>query len=220
MSKIKKTQKIVKPKTPSPQVLQVVRDYIPRKGEAKQLVIVEAAIKCLGKDGILRLSYDQLSSMTQMRRSHINYYFPSFDHLIESCFKYITASLQEATVQALSLKPTGKKTPLMVYVETTLEWFNKNQDHFNVLLLISHLTTCDPRYRDIYQTVKKVAEARVVNLLRDSGVVGTNRELEVSAARIRNYLIGEMVDYFSCVRHETFSACLSRVRKGVGQLIT
>lgn len=181
-----------------------------RKGDLRRLEIVEAAIQCIAREGIARFSYEQLSEITGLKRSHINYYFPSLESLIEATFSHVIAHGQALTTKGLAAG-AGRKDLFKVYIEATLGWFREHPSHVSTMLLFAHFSTFDPRCRELNVVAKKFGEERLYSLIRELKPKASKEDIQVWATSVRNLIIGEAIDYFACTPLASYPALIKRV---------
>jgi AcrR family transcriptional regulator len=196
-----------------------IAEFVPRKGDLMRTKIIQATLQSLGSDGVMRLGYERLCKVTGLSRSHINYYFPSLEALIEECFKYVIAFGQEHRSAAFTQPDQMRRRSLLIYIDATLAWFHTHPSHMSVLTLFAHLSNSDPHCRDLYEVVKRSAEARIGQFLKEFKPQMKPEARHAKAVSLRNYLMGELLDRHSCPRDESFENFSKRVHRHIKNFI-
>jgi DNA-binding transcriptional regulator YbjK len=72
-----------------------------RKSDARKKAIVDATIDCIAQNGVQELSAFAIGKRTKMRRSHIAYYFPNLDKMVEAAILQVVETGQRFTIAAM-----------------------------------------------------------------------------------------------------------------------
>jgi AcrR family transcriptional regulator len=173
-----------------------ILEFKPRKADLRRMAILDAVIDCIAREGIHNLTAQAVGRRAKMRRSHITYYFPNQESMIEAAIQFVTATGQEITV-AYVAAATDAVSRLEAMVHATFAWFERHPRHASVMLLLHYYGSCLPRYRKLTSQIRTAGENRLESILR-SGPARKNapsaRDLSIV---MRAYLAGSIINIFT-----------------------
>ncbi|WP_071795269.1 TetR/AcrR family transcriptional regulator [Natronohydrobacter thiooxidans] len=82
--------------------------------ELRRPEIVQAAIRTIGKNGLLMVSYDQIARETDMSRQLIRHYFPDTEVLMVAICDALAASYRECLMKGIIKANTAKRLKLFL----------------------------------------------------------------------------------------------------------
>ena len=78
-------------------------------GEVRRRSIIEASIRCFGRDGYSATSLDTVAKAVGVRKQTLLYYFPTKDALLEACLSAAGERLAQALIDALEGRETTEQ---------------------------------------------------------------------------------------------------------------
>src|SRR4051812_15789599 len=122
-----------------------ILEFKPRKADLRRMAILDAVIDCIAEKGILNLTAQEVGRQAKMRRSHVTYYFPNQDKMLEAAIKFVVSTGQEITVAYVTAAQTPRAR-LEAMVQATFVWLERYPKHASVMLLLHYYGSCDSRY--------------------------------------------------------------------------
>lgn len=175
-----------------------ILEFRPRKADLRRMAILDAVIDCIAEKGILALTAQEVGRLAKMRRSHVTYYFPNQDTMVEAAIKFVVSTGQEITIAhvAAAKEPEAQ---LKAMVRATFTWFERHPKHAAVMLLLHYYGTCDKRYRKLNTQIRTAGENRLEAILRGRPAkkakgLPSARDLSVA---LRAFLAGSLNNIFS-----------------------
>jgi AcrR family transcriptional regulator len=138
----------------------------PGKGELRRQRVLEAAIQVLAEKGLGQLSHESVGKKLGMRRSHVAYYFPTIDSIIECSAKYVAGTAQGVTVERVESadRPAAK---LAAWVEGNFVWAREYPAHAAFMMHFYSLCTHVKTFRELHLRLRETGRVRVLALLRE-----------------------------------------------------
>ncbi|MGK5089642.1 TetR family transcriptional regulator [Bdellovibrionota bacterium FG-2] len=167
----------------------------PRKGDLKRYAIIEAAIHSFAKDGIENTSFDSIGARLKIGRSHVAYYYPTRDEILEAVIQFITATAQNVIIERLT-GTSNWREQLSAYVEGNFIWGEKYPEHAEVMLLFQYLCTHNKRWRDLHAKIRESGRKRIKSLLL-SGIDSRelpNIDVEQWSEMIQSWVTGGLIE--------------------------
>jgi AcrR family transcriptional regulator len=182
-----------------------ILEFKPRKSDMRKVTILESVLDCIANDGIDNTTAQLVGKKAKMRRSHVAYYFPDRDAMIEAALKFVVSTGQEITVAYLT-PATNPRDSLIRYVEGTFAWLERHPRHASVVILLHYYGVCIPKYRKFHSQIRRTSESRIEAILQDAPAkkgLGKAQTKRVSRT-IRSILVGSLVVYFSTEREQEY----------------
>lgn len=193
--------------------------FRPAKGDSRRVAILEAAMECLAKDGILGLTIQAVAARLKMRRSHVVYYYSTAEEIVADLLGMILSIGQDITVAHLSSVKNPEKR-LDAYVEATFLWFRMHPHHAGVLFLSCHFAALGTPHRKWLSVMKVCAEARICDILRSQP--GTRRKSPAWIARrasdLRGLVMGNLLNHFTSGPSGSYNALEAQTIAAVREL--
>jgi TetR/AcrR family fatty acid metabolism transcriptional regulator len=184
----------MKPKAPTR--LQTPSPSSPR--DNRRLKIVEAVVDCIAEEGIENLSAFAIAKRTMMQRSHITYYFPNQEALIQGAIELIIGVGLQFTLGYLESEstPEGK---LKAWVDSSFDWFENHPKHGAVLLFLQYCAYRDTQYRALNARIARDAEKRVEGILyfftKEKKL--SAKKIELLSQSLRQLVVGALFVYYT-----------------------
>lgn len=174
------------------QILQ----FKPRKADLRRMAILDAVIGCIAEKGLHALTAQEVGRRSKMRRSHVTYYFPNHDSMLEAAVKFVVSTGQEITVAhvATAKDPEGQ---LRAMVQATFAWFERYPKHASVMLLLNYYGSCNKAYRALNTQIRSAGENRMEAILKGAPARPGAPSPHELAVAMRAFLAGAMTNLFS-----------------------
>ncbi len=187
------------------------REFKPSKSDARKIAILEEAMRIISTKGISQLSIQGIAKKLKMQRSHVVYYYPSIEPLVDDVMHLVIATGQEVTVGYLANAKSAEEF-LVGYIEATFLWFHLHPQHVPIFLLLCHQAVTSVAHK------KWLSELRLRSVDRIQGIVVMwmqqvrKKKVNASWARdhaeqVRNLLTGNLLNYYTTeptVAYNTF----------------
>lgn len=161
-----------------------------RKSDRRKAAILEAALNLLINQGVNEVSLLSVAQKAKMLRSHVAYYFPNKDALIDAVVHYVVVAAQESVGRFAENAPPGESR-LRAYVEGNFAWFKEQPGHASVVVLVYHLSGSNKRYETLLGEAFLAGEERIYAILV-SYLKGEKKELRRLARAIRLLIVGAL----------------------------
>lgn len=190
-----------------------------KKSESRRLAILEATVEAIAEEGVHNLSAFSLGKRTKMRRSHIVYYFPNQDLLIENAIRYAVEIGQRFTLAAME-KAHTPDSRLEAWLDGSIGWLANYPAHRSVMTLLHHFATFMPNYQKLQQEIADTGEARIISILQArAGSKAKATAAYVPVARtIRAIMVGELIRYFTTASPEKLANLRTHLKKQIFEL--
>ncbi len=136
----------------------------PGRGERTKLRIVRAAIECLAKDGVEKLTFESVGKRTGINRAQVKYHFKEKEELIDKTIDYIIATAQKIVIERLS-KANQWKTQIKAIVEGFFDWVEAYPEQGSVLFLLYYSATFNPKRREFHTKMTEMGFNRTHSVL-------------------------------------------------------
>lgn len=95
---------------------QVAKKFERQEPEARRRTLIEAAIRCLARDGIEGLSVRHICAEAGVSVGLINHHFPNKDALVAAVYRHMSAELGKALRAAVDAAPPEPRARLSAYI--------------------------------------------------------------------------------------------------------
>lgn len=163
----------------------------PRKGDRKKAALVDELISQIAKNGLESVSLDSVGKALGMRRSHVVYYFPTLEALVEAAVQLVTATVQRKIVAKVDAAETPRKR-LAALLDANLEWMEEYPKHLAVMLVFWSGCLRDARLRALYSLILAKGRERLVAIL--TPVLRPKVDAPGAASEIQNWLAGFLLN--------------------------
>jgi len=167
-----------------------------RSQDVRKVTILQAVIELLATKGVDELTFDRIGKKVGMARSHVVYYFPNREALLEDTMRFVALTAQERVAAHLEDEKDWRKL-LSRYVEANFDWVNNNRHHGTVFLLMYYEATFKKTFRSLHSDVRAAGVARIEGILKLSGHPWKDPELHELAKGIQALITGNLVDITS-----------------------
>lgn len=168
----------------------------PSKADLARIKIMEAAIRRLTTVGIENTSFDSIAQELGTTSSHLVYYFPSKDALLEAVMKFITATAHEA-VSDFMRRAESPADMLSTYVSANFHWLREYPAHARVFMLLIYYASFKKNYAQLLTTIREAGAMRIAAMLAPASLrSATNSDAKSlqTAQAIQRLITGCMVD--------------------------
>lgn len=191
----------------------------PRKGDQRKYEIIQAAIRCIARDGIQNIGFETIGRELGIGRSHVVYHFDSIDRIVLTATQYIVMTATRITIDGVSKAKTPRER-LCAYVKSTFEWANKNPEQFSAFVHFWYRATYDPEFRELHTRIRAAAQARIQAILFDELAEASAQGRDALARSIHALLTGNLVDHLTCSHRRSFQAVRDETVGAVLRLLT
>jgi len=167
----------------------------PRKADLKKEKIIQGVINCIAGLGIENTTFEAVGRMTGMRKSHVAYYFPSRDKMIQTTVRYVASNAQHMTVERIKNAKTWEEQVLSS-VEGAFDWFEQFPEQIPVITLLFYFRSYDEAYIPLHDEIRKMGLIRLHSVLKqklDAQGVSDRRSL-ILARNIQSIVTGVLID--------------------------
>lgn len=191
---------------------------------AKEIEILKAAARCVGKFGAENTNAQKVSEELGIAQSGIFYYFPKQTQLFDSLLSYI-ASVNHELVSGLQKKRKHQShyEQLMTHIEGNFLWAKRHPDHVAVLLHSVARTGQSKGMKKLVNQIFQTGEDRIYGYLAGAVAekeIDIQNDLRNMAAFLHKSLIGAIVSfYYSRGPNRTVKECLSELQRAVGSIV-
>lgn len=194
-----------------------ILDFKPKKADLRRMEILEAVIDCLAGEGVFGLTAEAIGKRTGMRRSHVAYYFPNQDEMLDAAIRFVVATGQEVAVGYLAAAADGTpKDRLHAYVRATFGWFERYPKHSAIMTLLHHYGCVNGKYRKLNEQIRTAGEQRLASLyeaMLPTGAKRDRKKLAIAAAAGRAYLAGVLTSIFAAGRPASLDAPIAEAER-------
>lgn len=190
------------PRSPTPPETQhlysQILDFKPSKADLRRMAILDAVIESMAAPGTEWLHSQDVGRRAKMQRSHVVYYFPNQDAMLDAAIRFVVSVGQEITVAHLATATTPEGR-LEAMVRATFTWFERHPAHAAVMEAVTYLGMRDAKYRALNQKIREAGESRLEQILlsgrakKGAGPADAKR----AASAIRAVLVGALAQFFS-----------------------
>jgi TetR/AcrR family transcriptional regulator, transcriptional repressor of bet genes len=173
-------------------------DFKPRKGDLRKLEILDAAIDCLGEEGIHRTTFESIGKKLGIGRAHVAYHYPDLENLFEAAIKFCISNVQNLTVDAVSATESDEEKPA-AFINATFEWAQRYPNQTSVLLLLYYLASVDKRFKKLHDNVRKLGAQRIEAVIKKVVPKKTTTKPAAMAKAFQALLTGHLVDHFTTI---------------------
>jgi len=175
-----------------------ILEFKPRKSDLRKVAILDAVIDCIATEGIDETNSQIVGKRSKMRRSHVAYYFPNRDSMVEAALKFVVTTGQEITIAHVIAAPTPAEK-LEAFVTATFTWFERYPKHAAVMILLQYYGTVRPVYKKLHAQIRQAGEERLEAILSGQPLRKGVGKVQVRklAQLIRALLVGKLTTYFS-----------------------
>lgn len=174
----------------------LTRLYGPKvtKMQRKQALILDAFAKCLFEKGLADTSYAAVGEIAGMAPSHLGYYFPTWESMLDQCFRYVIATGQEITVEGISAakNPTAS---LKAMCDAPFLHLKRFPEHAAVLSAFHLECSRQKTLRSTHRLIRRQGQARIKSLLQkmvaDSNLnLQTKIDFDALSVAIQSLIVG------------------------------
>lgn len=200
------------------QVLTRLHDGKVGKQHRKQAVILAGFARCLFEKGLADTSYGAVSKYAGLEPQHIAYYFPTWDSMLDGCFRYVIATAQEITVQtvATAKSPVDKLRALCTAPFTHLQKF---PDHAAVLAAFQLECARANTYRSTHRKIRKQGQDRIAQILLAISPKLSSAQSEELAIAIQALVVGCVTEWVNGRHSESAALARQRTWRAVQKLL-
>jgi AcrR family transcriptional regulator len=139
-------------------------EITPRKGDLRKAQIIQSAIDCMATSGIENLTFEGIGERLGLGRSHVAYYFPEKNRLIESAFRFMVGTAQSLIVERMKSAKSDRER-LNAYLTANFHWLERYPNHRTVLPLLIYYSTLDPALNQLLLDTRTATIERVVAII-------------------------------------------------------
>lgn len=175
----------------------------------KKTELIRIIIDCIAREGTEGLSFEQVGNLAQMKRSHVAYYFPSRQAMIEAAIRWVVQEGQKFTQERVQQARTPQEA-LLGSVKGAFDWLEHSPGYSTLMILFYYLASYDEAYRKLHSELRTVGEERILSLLRLAHPQSkASAKLRDRARDIQGLITGNIVGWVTTDR----SVKLSDLRK-------
>lgn len=202
------------PEADTQRLYSQILDFKPSKADLRRMAILDGVIESLAAKGTDWLHSQDVGRRAKMRRSHVVYYFPNQDAMLEAAIQFVVSVGQEITVAHLALAKTPEER-LEAMVRATFVWFERHPAHAPVMAAVNYLGMRDEKYRQLNQKIREAGEARLESILLSGRArKGAGPSVAGRAARaIRALLVGSLTHFFSSEKALDYEEAFQRTHQ-------
>lgn len=138
-------------------------------GTTRRIELIEAAIGLIASEGIEEITLEKLARARKLQRAHVAYYFKSRTHLLEAVIVEVLARsgefIEAATRESLGRKPLTWEHELAAYCDAQERWVRERHAQVKCLLLIFHLGSANPVFREMSRQSRERGRERLFQVL-------------------------------------------------------
>ena len=195
---------------------QIVLPLLSR-GEKRKMVIVEAAIDILARQGLSQLTFEAIGKKCHISKSHVAYHFPSLEKLVNTSVSYVYTVGQKTVSEYIQNESSkGKGDLLKAYVHGTFHWIETYPEHSSVAALLGYLATWDRGYRDIQSEIKRVGQQRISALIQ---AMTGKRCPTAQADAIQSLLMGKILYYSTTATNRSIRQVRAETWRAIQELL-
>ena len=194
------------PKTDPGSHAYAVLKFGVRRQDVRKAAILQAVIEILSEEGVDDLSFDRVGLKAKMSRSHVVYYFPNRDAMIEAAFRVVAFAAQEFIVA--NMQAAGDWQELLLrYIEGNFLWLKNHPAHASVFLLMYYQGSVKKGYsREIHSEAREHGAKRIAHILKSAPATWSSKALQQTAKGIQALITGSLVDAMSTDRRSELAA--------------
>lgn len=152
----------------------------PGRGEQTKLRIVRAAIECLAKDGIEKLTFESVGKRIGINRAQVKYHFAEKEELIDKAIDYVIATAQKIVIERLA-KSNHWKSQIKAIVDGFFDWVEKYPDQGSVLFLLYYSATFNSKRREFHTKMTEMGFNRTYSVL-----LGAQKEMGWDTGEVKS----------------------------------
>lgn len=171
--------------------------------DRRRAKILEGVIEILAKEGVDDLTFERIGKRTHMARSHVVYYFPNREALVEAAMRFCAMAAQQVISQKLSGQKDWKGL-LTTYVEANFDWIQKYPDHAAVYLLMYYRSATKKNYRKMHSEIREVGTKRIQAILELSAALPNAKRAGEIARGVQSLITGALVDAMTTTHKNDF----------------
>jgi AcrR family transcriptional regulator len=193
--------------------------FRPKAQDNRLARLMESAIALMAENGVDELTFGALGKRAKMARSHVVYYFPSRDQLVDSVISFVAHSAERIITTDL-LEVGSIEAMLDSYVVACFHWLKKYPQHATVMLLFYYESSFKKRRKAFHSTIRTAGRKRIEAILRlDPKLASlTPRQREVLARAVAAVITGNLIEAFT-TDNESFEALLKQTKDTVRILV-
>src|SRR4051794_18841680 len=128
--------------------------------------IVRAVIHSLAERGLSGTTFQSVGRLAKVQRTHITYYFPNYDELVQAAVHEVVATAQEITKKRLESAQSPREKCLAI-LHAAFDHIERNPSHGAVLTVFYHLCAYHPLFRQMNATFRRLGEERIEATLQE-----------------------------------------------------
>lgn len=136
------------------------------KGQKNVDVIMDAALELIIYSGIQKCTLTNLSAATQLSKSHITYYFPQLELIVDLLFDQLITLGQKSTSEALLFCNTLEEKVIGV-IDGAFKWILLNPKYGHFFLLMYHLTANDEKIFNLNKQMLATGRQRIESIVKE-----------------------------------------------------
>lgn len=135
----------------------------PKNWNLRKVQILNAAIEQLAEKGITETSYDSLAKALDIGRSHIAYYFADKESLFLEVIRFVAATAQKITIEALERAPRDQEVEAIV--NGAFDWAEQFPMQLRIMLLFYYFSSVRPNYKKFHTQVRLTGRKRLAEAI-------------------------------------------------------
>jgi AcrR family transcriptional regulator len=189
------------------------------KGDLTKQKIIRAAMYCLAKHGDRDTTFQRIADKCNLSQPLVVHYFKKRDKIFPTVLATMLERARWETVEHL-ITMNSPREKLAGYLAVSLRIFREPMVA-SIYMTLYNFAAINPRYRDINSNIKKVAVARVADILEDGIKKGVFKKVDVPivAKIIHNNLTGLLLNQASENPQFTDKQMLEALQNSVLKLV-
>lgn len=187
------------------------------KGEQKKKAVLNAVVLSLASRGLDGTTFESVGKLANLRKSHVAYYFPDRESMLQGAIKLVTATAQEVTLSHL-IKAESPKEKVLSIVDGCFDWLEKFPEQGKVMLLFYYLSSMDENYKQLHREIREVGAERLALTLQNLSV--GKKEAPLLARNIQSLIFGGVVDALSLGNKKDLRLVHARIRSTVEDILS
>lgn len=165
------------------------------KGRKRKLEIIQAAIKCMAKDGIEKTTFESIAKTLSIQHSNVTYYFPDKADLIKASMKHISF-FSRALIEKALQEVSNPEEKLFTYIESFFNLTKKYPQNCAVSILFLYYSSLNKEYQGFYHTMSEYQYLHLMTCLQELKSLknASIEEIKNMAINIRDLLYGANID--------------------------
>lgn len=164
------------------------------KSHHKQAVVLDGFAKCLFERGLADTSFSAVAEYCGMKPSHINYYFPTWEDMLETTFRFVIATAQEVTVGELE-KAKTPQARLKAMCDAPFLHLQRYPDHAAILTAYQMECTRQKKFRTLQRKIREQGRDRIKEILTQLNMGSGSAKAETLALQIQSTIVGYVTEW-------------------------